>query len=338
MLEYSIRYKEIGEGFFIEVSVLRKVRWRLFMTYVPTELKKEISIEKIVTIHYFEYMKEFEFRGESHDFWEFLYVDQGTVIVWADSKEYQLKSGNIIFHKPNEFHAIKSVGHKAPNLVAISFLCDSDAMRHFDEKVTSLNSQEKTLIAKIVAEARVAFTTPLHVPTVEQVLPALDPPFGSQQMILLYLEEFLVLVQRNHPRSSRDGSYTEEIVKRSICEENSRKVYSFSRIITYMELHICEPLKVRDICNAFYISSSTLQSLFHDQKGCGVIEYFHQMKIEHSKDIIRDGSMNLTEIAHYLGYNSLQHFSKRFKTVTGMSPFHYASSVKGLSQGIGGNS
>ena len=30
------------------------------MTYVPTELKKEISIEKIVTIHYFEYMKEFE--------------------------------------------------------------------------------------------------------------------------------------------------------------------------------------------------------------------------------------------------------------------------------------
>ncbi len=308
------------------------------MSYVPTELKKEIIIEKIITIHYFEYMKEFEFKGESHDFWEFLYVDQGTVIVQADDRKYRLNSGNIIFHKPNEFHAIKSVGHNAPNLVAVSFICHSDMIKNFDERVTSLTSHEKTLIAKIIAEARIAFTTPLHIPAIEQVQLSKTSPFGSQQMILLYLEEFLIIVQRNHPQSSRDGSYTEEVVKKSICEENSRKVYNFSQIITYMELHICEPLKVKDLCNAFYISPSTLQSLFHNQTGCGVIEYFHQMKIDHSKDIIRDGSMNLTEIAHYLGYNSLQHYSKRFKTVTGMSPFHYASSVKGLSQGSGWNS
>lgn len=305
------------------------------MPYVPTELQKEITIEKIITIHYFEYMKEFEFRGESHDFWEFLYVDQGTVIVWADEKEYQLKSGNIIFHKPNEFHAIKSVGHKAPNLVAVSFICHSDAMKHFNERVTFLTSQEKTLIAQIIAEARMAFTTPLHVPSIEQVQLAEEPPFGAQQMILLYLEIFLISVQRNHPKSSMDGSCTKEIIKKQICEDGFRKVYSFSRIINYMELHICEPLKVKDICSIFYISSSTLQSLFHDQKGCGVIEYFHQMKIELSKDIIRSGSMNLTEIAHYLGYNSLQHFSKRFKSITGMSPFHYASSVKGITQEFG---
>ena len=53
------------------------------MTYVKTQLKWEITIPAIITIHYFEYMKDFAFKGESHDFWEFLYVDKGNILVRA---------------------------------------------------------------------------------------------------------------------------------------------------------------------------------------------------------------------------------------------------------------
>ena len=51
------------------------------MTYIRTHLKREIVIDSIITIHYFEYMKDFVFHGESHDFWEMLYVDKGSVQV-----------------------------------------------------------------------------------------------------------------------------------------------------------------------------------------------------------------------------------------------------------------
>ena len=54
------------------------------MTYVKTKLQHSIDIDAIITLHYFEYMKNFEFKGESHNFWEFLYVDKGTVAVRAD--------------------------------------------------------------------------------------------------------------------------------------------------------------------------------------------------------------------------------------------------------------
>ena len=43
------------------------------MTYVKTKLQHSIDIDAIITLHYFEYMKNFEFKGESHNFWEFLY-------------------------------------------------------------------------------------------------------------------------------------------------------------------------------------------------------------------------------------------------------------------------
>ena len=40
------------------------------MEYESIILKDEITVRKIYTIHYFEYMKNFEFSGETHDFWE----------------------------------------------------------------------------------------------------------------------------------------------------------------------------------------------------------------------------------------------------------------------------
>lgn len=46
------------------------------MTYVKTHLKREIVINSIITIHYFEYIRDFIFHGEAHDFWEFAYVDK----------------------------------------------------------------------------------------------------------------------------------------------------------------------------------------------------------------------------------------------------------------------
>ena len=300
------------------------------MAYIRTKLKCEIKIEEIVTIHYFEYMKNFEFKGESHDFWEFLYVDKGTVLVQADSRKYQLEAGNVIFHKPNEFHAIKSIGDEAPNLIAISFLCSSPAMDFYNEKVTSLSSLEKTLIAQILAEARVTFTTPLHIPSVEQVILSENAPFGSQQLILLYLEQFLIQVRRRLLTEKEDN-----IISNINCPKDClAKSDMFEQIIQYMELHICEKLTIPNICKVFSISHSTLHALFQKNKNCGVIEYFNNMKIERSKEIIRDGNMNLTEIALFLSYNSLQHFSKQFKNATGMAPIKYASSVKGISQAL----
>ena len=60
------------------------------MTYIETKLKREIVIDSIITIHYFEYMRDFVFRGESHDFWEFMYVDKGSVIVQGGEHQFTL--------------------------------------------------------------------------------------------------------------------------------------------------------------------------------------------------------------------------------------------------------
>ena len=70
---------------------------------------------------------------------------------------------------------------------------------------------------------------------------------------------------------------------------------------------------------------------------CGAIDYFNNMKIQRAKEIIRDGTMNFTEITYFLSYNSLPYFSKQFKAATGMSPSEYSSSVKGITEALRGS-
>ena len=95
------------------------------MEYSALRLSRPLRIQEIVTVHYFEYASSYSFPGESHDFWEFLYVDKGSLFVTAGQTRRELGQGELIFHAPGEFHALEANGTVAPNLVVISFLCSS---------------------------------------------------------------------------------------------------------------------------------------------------------------------------------------------------------------------
>jgi len=244
-----------------------------------------------------------------------------------------LNTGDIIFHQPNEFHAIKSIGKNSPNLIAISFICHSPAMKHFVHKSYTLSGEERTLISHIISEGKATFSTPINIPTVEQVQIKEETPFASQQLIILYLELFLITCIRNHP----ENTVSDSAIPKDSPEKQSTKQERLDRIVRFMEEHICEQIKLSDICNEFSISRSALQLLFHEAKGCGAIDYFNTLKIQCAREIIREGTMNFTEIAYYLSYSSLPYFSKQFKAATGMSPSEYSSSVKGITDALRGS-
>jgi len=65
------------------------------MAYKSTQLRSSAIVKKVITIHYFEYMSDFSFPGESHDFWEFVCVDKGVIDVMAGDKRIPLKKHHL---------------------------------------------------------------------------------------------------------------------------------------------------------------------------------------------------------------------------------------------------
>lgn len=295
------------------------------MDFYKYPLTKLFEIPQIITIHYFEYGADFSFDGESHNFWEFLCVDKGEVTVTADTNTYHLKKGDIIFHKPNQFHSVATNGITAPNLVVVSFVCNSPAMDFFEDRICLLGEQERNLLAAVIAEASHAFVTPLDNPYTRRLEKNPQQTPGAEQIIQLSLEQFLISLYRRESSAS-----TEQFLTKSVKLKQDEE--TFAHILSYMNAHIAESLTIEQICHDNLLGRSQLQKLFRTKCDCGIIDYFSHMKVTRAKELIREKNMNFTQIADVLGYTSIHYFSRQFKKITGMSPSEYALSIKAMSE------
>ena len=302
------------------------------MFYLGLDLKDSLRVEKIYSIHYFEYMNDFSFPGESHDFWELLYIDKGEVNISAGESTHILKKGEIFFHEPNEFHNVEANGIIAPNLVVISFSCHNSAMDFFRKKLLKIDETERNLLADIIIEARRCLDCRLDDP----YLP--NPPmkeaelFGAEQMIILHLEHFLIHLYRRYAQPISLQKNPEMILPQKLTK--SRNDFEiFNRIRNYLVQKLCTSITINEICKDNLIGRSQLQKIFKTYTGLGVIEFFSQLKIETAKELIRTNHMNFTQISEYLGYSSIHYFSRQFKKITGMTPSEYASSIKAMADG-----
>lgn len=293
------------------------------MKYKMTELREEFQIKRVISIHYFEYMSDFIFSGESHNFWEFLCVDKGEVDITADREHLTLQRGNIIFHKPNEFHSVAANGMTAPNLVVVGFECGDPSMSFFENKILNVGESERTLLAQIISEARTNFCTVLDDPYLEQLKRVEQPPFGAEQMIKIHLEQLLIQLYRK---------YSDELQKYGKEQTTMPDDELYQNILQYFENHLSEQMSIQRICQEHLVSPSQLKRLFRRHSSSGILEKFNAMKIEHAKQLIRNQKDNFTQIADQLGYGSIHYFSRQFKQVTGMTPTEYATSIKQLSE------
>jgi AraC-like DNA-binding protein/quercetin dioxygenase-like cupin family protein len=291
------------------------------MAYVKTTLKEEFVIESIVSVHYFEFAKNYVFEGESHDFWEFVYVDRGELEIMADDKGYKLRQGEMIFHKPNEFHNLWANGNIAPNIIVVSFVCNSMAMKYFENKILSTGDHVKNLLASIIKESMEAFSTPLSISTTVELVKREKSIFGCEQLIKIFLTQLLIYLIRKGT-----DILTDDRLSSSVRERSNNDISL--KIKEYLGNNLFEDITLEDVSQYVKLSRTSLQIIFKEQSGTGVMEYYRMLKIKESKNLIREGQLNLTQIADQLHYSSIHYFSRHFKKVTGMTPSEYASSVK----------
>lgn len=289
--------------------------------FVRRTNKKEILVSRIVTVLYLENASDFVFGGESHDFWEFNYIDKGQMVVTVDGKEYLLKSGEMVFFKPNEFHSLEARGLSAPNHTVVSFVSNSDAMKYFKNKIIALNSQERKLLSILLREGLSAYKPINSKPPIMGMVEKENAPIGAVQMTFNLLEEFLITLLR---RSESGISIGTRLISPMYDESVPERIKTVAK---YLEQNISENLTVGQIAKQFSLSESALKKMFSSDLNCGVTDFFNNMKIERAKQYVRENEKNFTQISEELGFSSIHYFSRLFKKKTGMTPTEYRSSV-----------
>ncbi len=283
--------------------------------------EKTFNVEKLVTIFYMEFSKDFHYEGESHNYWELVYIDKGEMICTADKSSFILKSGEIAFHKPGEFHNLSGNSRVAPNGSIINFVCKSKEMKYFEGKIFKLSTEEKTLLSTLLDEGLSRYSMGKDSPHLKPRMKENEnAPLGSSQMTKNLLEIFLIKLRRNTDSFSKKS-------RQSFNIDGVDMPYDLKAVIEYIEKNLYAKISVRDISDAIGKSESALKKMFASYIPNGVMHYYNQRKISEAKRLIREGKYNFTQIADMLHFDTPQYFSKCFKNFTNMTPSEYKSSI-----------
>lgn len=288
--------------------------------YKKTDLEEVIKIENVYTIHYFKYAKNFSFQGEKHDFWEFVYVDSGEVGVTAGEQKYSLSQGEIIFHKPNEYHSIWAAD-KFANVVVISFDCVSPMMDFFKEKIMLFPHKFYFLLSDIIKEAKQAFSEPLDIVDLTSLTENKEPPFGSKQIIKMRLEEIMIRLFRE----DKSIMPTARMVSGSL--ENQKNII-IEKINEYLKNHVSDTINLDDISAEICFSKSYMVRIYREITGVSIMDFFISLKIDEAKKRISEKKYSVSEISDKLAFSSIHYFSKCFKKRTNMTPSEYSRSIE----------
>ncbi len=290
--------------------------------YLHKNIDPVFRVTSLINVAYYNFSENFEFAGESHDFWELSYIERGQIVIEQDDKRYLLKSGEIIFCKPNVFHRCWVWQGKNASVLTLAFDVRGVNMKIFEKNIAILNSEERQCVSAIIREAKSTYTNFYAQSASAISMDKLnDTPYGSEQIICNRLEELMISAIRGNRNISAEN--------RLIASTSHQTQTELShRVIAYMKEHISEKITLDDLAKSNYISVSTLKRIFAQQMGCSIIAYLTDLRIEKAKELLQKQGYSISTVAEKTGFASVHYFSSVFKRHTGLTPRQYLEQEK----------
>ncbi|MBQ5711798.1 MAG: helix-turn-helix domain-containing protein [Oscillospiraceae bacterium] len=261
---------------------------------------RRLRVESLYTFFYQEKEQGFIFPGEAHPMTELTYVDQGSLHSVVDGQDLLLEQGDVTVYMPDQFHMQYSDMGVAPRFVTISFQLEGKGLERLRGRRFQAPQQAVTLLQQMLREQE-------------------GPDELSGDLIMAQLEQLLILLLRQV-----DAPAGKLKTSNGVHSENEiiRKAQQF------ISANVRQKLTVPMVAEKVQVSASYLTALFHKNLQISPGEYIRRIKLQESKQMIREDSMTFTQIAAELQYSTVHHFSRQFKEKFGITPTEYAKSVR----------
>lgn len=257
------------------------------------EIHTVVRVKKIYSGFQKKLGKKFRFNGESHEFWEMLYVISGKVGVAEEERIYELSGGNAIFYSPMEFHSIWSSDGTSPRIIIISFSLEGEGFDSIGSGVYNIGKADASLIKDAVS---------FYSSFIKN-----GQPFYIQLAGIRIEELVLRLTKMQIPKPD---------YKVTIGTKN------YKIIVKFLNDHVFDNLSSEEIAKECGFSLSNLKKTFKKYSGMGIMKYYNEQRMIKAAALIRD-EMRMCEIADALNFSSQNYFSQVFKREFKMSPMQY---------------
>lgn len=253
-----------------------------------------------------------ELPDHIHDWYEIVYIYNGRGTFFIDQTIYDAVPGDVFMIPGNTIHRSfpdpddpktstalffnASFVHSSPLGDSFSYLrCFEQAKRRKAYKLspdTSDKQQIVQLIDRIHAENK-------------------DEQLGYRQAILLHVQHLLLLLGRSISATNGDQA------------ESTAHPSWMTNILTYIDEHLDSPLGLSQLAKRASVTPAHFSRVFKKLTSLNVTEYVTTKRIIRATELLLESDVNIADIAERCGFESLPHFHRMFKKMTGMTPAHY---------------
>ena len=240
---------------------------------------------------------QYSSAGELHDFWEAVFVLRGEAEITADDTIYRLKAGRMIFHPPMEFHRLKNASDAPVEILSLSFVA-----------------------ACFPIKGRLICSFPSAAPITSYI---------NKLRHLLLTRGFLVLTPAPHSDPAAIQQTVNDIenyfldllacTEEPTCGTKGQRAEQYATAIATMHKHLKERLCANELAMRCGMSVSTLQKLFLQYAGMGMIQYYHNLRMHRARQLLREGA-TVKATAAALGFEDQNYFSTAYRRHFGFPP------------------
>ena len=98
------------------------------------------------------------------------------------------------------------------------------------------------------------------------------------------------------------------------------------KAIDYVKRNYMRKITLEEVASRVYLSPTYFSKVFKEEMKVNFNSFLNNIRIEMSKKLLADESIDLVDLASMVGFEDQSYFSKVFKKVTGISPGKYRES------------
>ncbi|NLM25819.1 MAG: AraC family transcriptional regulator [Firmicutes bacterium] len=244
-----------------------------------------------------------------HDRYEVYYLFSGERYYFIDNRTYHVKPGNLVLIDKHTIH--RTTGTFNDGYERALFYFNENFERQINDRFPSLK-----LFAVFHKDMHVIELTDSQRAYLEKLTYTIaDECIQRQEGYQAYLEALFIqlLVYINRMSESKN------LIAPKLNVGNSK----INEIISFINENYMHKLTLTDITDSFFISMSYFTKTFKEATGFTFVEYLNNLRIKHAQYMLRKTDLQVSEIAVKVGFDSVTHFGRVFKSLTGVSPLRY---------------
>ena len=252
----------------------------------------------------------------SHDFYEFVYVREGFTVHNYGENTTILTEGDIFAISPGVSHAYTGLHYtKVFNCIftqdAIKNRLDTFLKLPGLEYIFGNNhgtEKKEWIRMRLDTAERIRITAVLERMLEEQNQKQLGWEIILNSLLCQFITLFSRYYSEHYISNTSEKAYLNYVVK----------------ILRYIESNYSNDIDLNKMADYLGISPDYLSRQFKKIMGLSPAVFLRSYRLARAMNIIRNESAeNLSEIASAVGYKHLSHFSREFKSFTGVTPSEY---------------